>query len=126
MAKFSFTSFNKQRLFNVDTTDFDYVSLEDLYNRDGAGHVYLVTGLYIGTKSIYADEAPLLATDEEYVNLPEHQLSEVKAMMGDSRAVAEINSGNCGFVIDTYYQKRFKKTCYVARWVDYNEAIAEK
>lgn len=125
MAKYSFAKFNKERLFDIDTTEFDYVDLEDLYNKNGEGAVYQVRGLYIGTKSNYDPETPILATNEEYVNLPVHQLAEVKAMLADKRAIEGINNGVCGFKIEKYYQKRFKKDCYAAIWGDYEELLAE-
>ena len=125
MAKYSFAKFNKERLFDIDTTEFDYCDLEDLYNENGEGAVYPVRGLYIGTKSNYDPETPILATDKEYVNLPVHQLSEVKAMLADKRAIEGINAGACGFKIEKYYQKRFKKDCYAAIWGDYQELLAE-
>lgn len=125
MAKYSFAKFNKERLFDIDTTEFDYVDLEDLYNKNGEGAVYQVRGLYIGTKSNYDPETPILATNEEYVNLPVHQLAEVKAMIADKHAVEGINSGACGFKIEKYYQKRFKKDCYAAIWGNYEELLAE-
>lgn len=125
MARINFAKFNKERLFDIDTTEFDYVSLEDLYNTNGADAVYQVRGLYIGTKSDYDPETPILATNEEYVNLPVHQLEEVKAMLADRKAIDGINAGYCGFKIEKYYQKRFKKDCYAAIWVDYDSAIAE-
>lgn len=125
MAKYSFAKFNKERLFDIDTTEFDYVDLEDLYNENGEGAVYQVRGLYIGTKSNYDPETPILATDSTYVNLPVHQLAEVKAMIADKHAVEGVNSGACGFKIEKYYQKRFKKDCYAAIWGNYDELLAE-
>ena len=124
MAKFSFAKFNKERLFNVDTSDYDYVKLEDLFEKDGEGAVYPVLGLYIGTKSKYDAETPILATDEAYVNLPVHQLGEVKAMLEDRDAVNAINAGQCGFTIEKFHQKRFDIDCYSAKWCDYNEGLS--
>ena len=126
MAKFTFAKFNKERLFDIDTTDFDYCNLEDLYNLNGEDAVYQVRGLYIGTKSNFDPETPILATDSEYVNLPVHQLADVKAMLADKAAISAINAGECGFVIEKYHQKRFNRDCYSAVWVDYNDAIAEQ
>lgn len=125
MAKFNFASFNKERLFDVDTSGFDYVNLEDLYSRDGGDTVYRVKGVYIGTKSQYDDETPLIAIDDCYVNLPQHQLPDIKNMLANKTAIAGINEGELGFVIDSYYQKRFKKTCYAARWGNYNDLLTE-
>ena len=123
---FNFSKFNKERLFDVDTSGFDYVNLEDLFQENGEDAVYKLTGVYVGTKSQFDDETPLVATDNVYVNLPQHQLSEIKSMLADKGAIKAINEGQAGFVIESYYQKRFKKTCYAARWGSYNELLAEK
>ena len=125
MAKFSFAKFNKERLFQVDTSDYDYLKLEDLYARDGEGAVYPVLGLYIGTKSKFDAETPIIATDESYVNLPVHQLAEIKAMLEDRDAVNAINAGACGFTIEKFHQKRFDIDCYSAKWCDYNEGLSQ-
>lgn len=121
MAFASFSSFNKERLFNIDTADFEYVKLADLYERDGEGEIYVVRGVYIGTKSEFAEETPLLATDEFYVNLPQHQLIEIKEMLNSRQAINCINNGGAGFTIEKYTKKLksgAKKICYKAHWVD--------
>lgn len=125
MAGFNFSKFNKERLFDIDTSDFEYTNLEELYNANGANFVYELRGVYIGTKSIYDPEAPMVATDREYVNIPVHQLPEIKQMLADKLAIREINEGNAGFIIESFYQKRFQKTCYVARWGNLSELKAE-
>lgn len=122
---FSFSNFNKERLFDIDTSDFDYANLEDLFKRDGEGTVYTIRGAYIGTKSQFDPEVPMVAIDDCYVNLPVHQLPEIKAMLADRRAIDGINKGQAGFVIEEFYQKRFKRTCYAARWGNVNELVAE-
>lgn len=123
MAAFTFGSFNKERLFNVDTTSFDYTSLESLFEENGEDSVYQILGAYIGTKSQFDPETPLVAIDGYYVNIPVFQLSEVKAMLDSRQAIAAINAGLAGFTIEQY-EKKLKKgsrTCYKAVWCDYNE-----
>ena len=115
----NFTKFNKERLFEVNTAGFDYVSLEDLYNKYPADHQYQVKGLYIGTKSQFDPEVPILALEDTYVNLPVHQLAEVQAMLSSPQAIQGIRNGECGFTIQHYYQQRFKKDCYKAVWCNY-------
>lgn len=117
----NFTKFNKERLFAVNTAGFDYVSLEDLYNKNPKGKVYKVMGLYIGTKSQFDPEVPIVALDDTYVNIPVHQLAEVQAMLSDRNAIQGIRNGECGFTIQHYYQQRFKKDCYKAIWCNYEE-----
>lgn len=125
---FSFSKkFNKERLFNVDTSNFDYVSLEDLFydsvqTNDGdfeaaSKTVYKIRGVYINTKGNY-DPAPVIATNECYVNLPSHMTETCMAMLADSSCIKAINDGKCGFTIYQYEQKRYNKTCYSVLWVD--------
>lgn len=125
---FSFSKkFNKERLFNVDTSNFDYVSLEDLFydslqSNDGDSKaasetVYKIRGVYINTKGNY-DPAPVIATDDCYVNLPSHMTETCMAMLADPSCIKAINDGKCGFTIYEYEQKRYNKTCYSVRWVD--------
>lgn len=122
---FNFSKFNKSRTFIIDTSNFEYVSLETLYEDNGADYVYSLRGLYISNKSQYDPEAPVIATDSCYVNIPVHQLDEVKEMLNSPLAIKEINNGDAGFKIESYYQARFKKTCYVVRWGNFSDLAAE-
>ena len=116
----SFAKFNRERLFDVDTTDYDYYSLEQLWEANEADTVYRVCGVYINTKSEFADESPLVATDYCYVNIPQHQLGEIKCILADKQAIRAIKDGTAGFKIVPYNKKRDGKirTFYKAEWVD--------
>ena len=81
-----FTSFNKKRLFNVDTSEFDYTKLEDLYKKNGPDWEYQLKAVYIGTKSEFDPETPMVAIDGFYVNLPVHQLEH--ALSGEYTQIA--------------------------------------
>lgn len=121
MAFTSFASFNRDRLFDIDTSDFDYIKLKDLYERDGKDNIYVIRGVYIGTKSEFAEESPLVAIDDFYVNLPQFQLLEIKEMLNSKQAINCINNGGAGFIIEEYEKKLksgAKKKCYKAVWVD--------
>lgn len=107
--------YNTKKIFDIDTEDFDYKSLEELYVDEDT--VYPVCGLYINTKGNFGDE-PILATDEYYVNLPHHMADMVKEIIADEDAVYSINAGYVGFTIYKYYQKKYNKECYNIRWVD--------
>lgn len=112
---------NKERLFTVDTSSFEYTNLENLFERDGEGKAYKIRGAYIGTKSEYADESPILAIDDCYVNLPQFQLDAVKEILGNKILISGVNDGKLGFIIETY-EKKLKsgavKLCYKATFVD--------
>ena len=117
--------YNKERLFNIDTSSFDYVSLETLYEQlpvdEETGEViqepFVVQGVYINTHSMF-EAAPVVAIDNCYVNLPSHLKDVCSDMINDKQSVKAINEGKVGFVIYKYFQARFQKDCYSIEWVD--------
>ena len=121
MARVSFSKrFNTEKLFNIDTADFEYHSLEELTEQPGdepEDRVYVVRGIYINKKSLY-DPSPVIALDDCYVNFPAHLLDVCQEMMSDRAAVDAINEGHCGFRVTKYHQKRFNKDCYSVEWID--------
>lgn len=127
-----FSSFNKSRVFNLDTSKFNfddpselYKDLERLYKENGPDYEYQLKALYIGTKSMFDPETPMGAISTSYVNLPVHQLPEVKEMLSNARAIKAINDGKAGFIIRKYHQKHFNKDCYSAEWIDVDPADYE-
>lgn len=136
MAQFNFSSLNKEPLFTFDPSvindlhpqteaqrkihDDRYTNLEELYKKNGPDKVYQIKALYINTKSEFAEEAPVLALADVYVNIPAHQLSAIKEMINDKNAVRAINMGFAGFTIRTYEKDRKGKTqtYYSALWTE--------
>jgi hypothetical protein len=115
--RYSFASeYNREKLFDIDTSNFEYFNLEDIFDGDET-KVYPCNGIYISTKGYYG-EHPVVAMDDKYVNLPQHMMDMVKDILNDKRAVRAINDGTVGFTIYTYEQKRYGTTCYSIRWVD--------
>lgn len=121
MARFSFSKkFNTEKLFNIETEDFEYMSLEDLAKATENCEeppVFVIRGIYINRKSLY-DPAPVVALDDTYVNLPSHLLPACEEMLHDRLAIDAINQGRCGFRIEKYFQKRYQRECYSVEWVD--------
>ena len=114
---FDFGKFNKKQVFTAEVTgDEDYCNLEFLIKRDGEGGVYTIKALYLGTKSKFDPEVPLALIDGYYVNLPVHQLGEVKEILSSDTAIKAINDGKAAFTIQSYEQKRYGKICYKAVW----------
>ena len=112
-----FGKFNNTRKFDIDTTNFSYYSLEDLFESDGEGQEYVIRGLYINTKGLY-DPAPVAALDDKYVNLPAHLITTVEQILDDPRAVQAIKDGHCGFKIRQYEKAKYNKMCYTIDWLD--------
>ena len=118
MAQFSFSKkLNKERIFDIDTTNFDYCSLQELYQGDDI--VYPVRGLYENKKSLYGPSM-VLATDSCYVNLPSHLYDDCKDILNDKLAINEIKKGRVGFTIYKYKLDKYSDTYYSIRWVDVN------
>ena len=118
MSTFSFSKrYNKERLFNIDTTGYEYKSLEEIYNNEQ--EVFAVNGIYINEKSLY-DPAPVIASNGYYVNLPSHMLAECREILNDGQAIIAINRGTVGFSIYKYHNNRFNRDCYSIKWVDVN------
>ena len=114
---YNFGKFNKARLFEVELTgDEEYTNLDTLISNNGEDAAYRLRALYIGTKSLYDPESPLALIDGWYVNLPQHQLPEVKAILADPAAVRAINNGTAGFKIVKYHQAKYNRDCYKAEW----------
>lgn len=117
MAKWSFAKqYNKERLFDIDTSGFDYYNLEEIFDGDEET-VWQFRGLYINTKGNFEPQ-PVVALKDGYVNLPAHMCDVCKEMLKDRRFIAAVNMGTCGFTIYQYEQKRFNKDCYAIRWID--------
>lgn len=120
------SSYNVKKLFDIDTSDFEYHKLEELFEENSVENpelgtvcdkIFPVRGVYINSKSMF-DPQPTIATDDCYVNFPAHMYQAAVDILRDPRAISAINSGKVGFKIEKYYQKRFQKDCYTATWVD--------
>ena len=109
--------FNKEKLFTIDTEGFEYFSLEDLYRPDNEDMVFPVRGIYLNKKSLYGP-AYVLATDDCYVNLPDHLNDDCEEILKDKLAISDINRKVVGFKIYKYVQKKYNRECYSITWVD--------
>lgn len=118
MAKnfFSFSSMNRERK--------QYVNLESLFTHDGEGTEYQIKNAWINTKSAFNPESAVVEIGMYNVNIPPHQVYEVKNMLASEDALAAIREGRAGFVIREYDKeltngkKKVIKKCYAAEWID--------
>lgn len=117
MARSFASRFNKGRKFDIDTNGFQYASLADLFNANGADFVYPVRAIYINTKGKYND-APVIATDDCFVNCPSHMTETARDILADDEAIADINGGKVGFQIYTYTQTKYNRDCFGINFVD--------
>lgn len=141
---FSFGSFNKARLFDVDNTNFVthttydrsgnvkeknmYWSCKEMYKLNGPDKVYVIHGAYINNlkekplnrdgepSKAVTDESAAVAIDDRYVTIPSFQIPEIKDMLDNAAAIDMIRNGRAGFYIEEY-ENSFG-TNYKAVWTD--------
>lgn len=111
--------YNRGSVFQCNTEGFEYKTLHDLFDVNGADEVYPVQGFYINKKSQYGD-APVAINEDCFVNLPQHLLGDVQDMLKDADAIEQIKNGGFGYQIEEYEKEigKKKKICYGVKWVD--------
>lgn len=108
----------KERIFDIDISDFRYMSMEDVFKNFGS-NIIKVDGLYINTKSDYGDHPVAINVDDGLlIDLPQHMTEVVKEILKDSESISLIKKGAVGLSAQKYTSKKYKKTCYSAEWVD--------
>lgn len=104
------------KLFDFTAPEhFTYKSLRELAQENPLDTVYKVNALYINTKGRFGD-SPVIATDNELVNAPQHLMKTVQDVLRDAESLGLINRGLVGFKIYEY-QNQFG-TNYGLQWVD--------
>lgn len=130
----NFAKFNKFK-FDYDSVSAEwdkndksrYVSLKDLYEKYGSDHIFEIKSVWIRKAKkddkgriidgSIKEENPVVTIEGLYVNIPWHQLEEVRGMIEESDTVEFINDGGAGFTIREYdnrYQPGEK--AYAASW----------
>ena len=106
--------FNRAPKFKVDTSNFEYYDLEDLFSEDG--YIWPVLGLYFNKKSQFQHHYSA-ATDSCYINLPSHLNEACESILNDPNGIRIINEGHLGFKIYQYSNRR-GGPFYSVEWVD--------
>lgn len=108
----------KERIFNIDISDFQFMNMEDVFKNFGSSTIK-VDGLYINTKSDYGDHPVAIDVDNGLlIDLPQHMTEVVEEILKDSESISLIKKGYVGLRAQKYVSKKYKKTCYSAEWVD--------
>lgn len=118
---FSFaTKYNKTN-FGIDTKEFTYTKLSDIFNSEkdgGADVIHIINGIYIHTTQLGESAVIVDATNKQMVNLPQHLVTACHSILADAEAVDAIKQGKVGYTIYEY-EARGRK-CYSIRFVDLN------
>jgi hypothetical protein len=115
----TFASKLNKPMFNVDTTDFNYIKLADLYKskeHGGKDAIHVINGVFIN-ESQYGPNPVIIS--EQYkalINLPKHMAGAIKEILADPELVQAVKDGKAGFKIYTY--ESHNRECYSINFVD--------
>lgn len=115
----SFASKFNKTTFGIDTTNFPYVKLADIYNNEKEGGkdvIHKINGLYVHKSQL--GDSPVIIDSEcnRLVNLPSHTAETIREILADDEAVQAIKDGKVGYTI--YEYESHGKKCYSITFVD--------
>lgn len=116
---FSFASTFNKTSFGIDTTDFPFVKLTDIYNseKEGGGDVvHPINGMYIHKSQLGYSPVIIDAENKRLVNWPPYTADTVREILANSDAVEVIKAGKVGYTI--YEYESYGKKCYGITFVD--------
>lgn len=116
---FSFASIFNKTSFGIDTTNFSFVKLSDIYNSDKAGGgdvVHPINGMYVHKSQLGDSPVIIDAEHKVLVNLPQFTGDTVREILANSDAVNAIKANKVGYTI--YEYESHAKKCYGITFVD--------
>ena len=116
---YSFASKFNKNIFVIDTTDFPFVKLIDIYNseKDGGGDVvHPINGLYVHKSQLGDSPVIIDAENKRLVNLPQFTGDTIREILADGEAVDAIKANKVGYTI--YEYESHAKKCYGITFVD--------
>lgn len=110
--------------WGINTEDFEYYSLRDLYEMNGPDQEYVLKGVFINKKKTEKQlkeygVSPVGILEHMLVNLPNHLTAEVEEMLTSEEDIEDIKAGRAVFKIRTY--ESHGKTCYSPDWQEVEE-----
>lgn len=115
----SFASKYNKTTFDINTKEFSYVKLADIYNskkEGGCDVIHKIDGLYIHTSKLGDSPVIIDAKNKRLVNLPTHTSDTIREILSDYEAVETIKAGKVGYTI--YEYESHGKKCYATHFVD--------
>ena len=111
--------------WGIDTKDFEYFKLSDLYEMNGKDEVYVLKGVFINKNKPEKQlkeygASPVGILEDKLINLPNHMLEEVEGILKDEEDITSIMNGEALFKIREY--EKFSKKCYGIDWQEVEEA----
>lgn len=115
----SFASKFNKTTFGIDTTDFQYTKLADIFTSESEGGkdvIHNINGLYVHKSQLGDSPVIIDEKNKRLVNLPSHTAETVREILADDEAVQTIKDGKVGYTI--YEYESHGKKCYSISFVD--------
>lgn len=115
----SFASKFNKTTFGIDTADFQYTKLADIFNSEyegGKDVVHIISGLYVHKSQLGDSPVIIDEVNKRLVNMPSHTAETVREILADDEAVQTIKDGKVGYTI--YEYESHGKKCYSISFVD--------
>lgn len=115
----SFASKFNKTTFGIDTTDFQYTKLADIFNSENEGGkdvIHNINGIYVHKSQLGDSPVIIDEKNKRLVNLPSHTAETVREILADDEAVETIKAGKVGYTI--YEYESHGKKCYSISFVD--------
>lgn len=94
--------FSHGKKFNINSDNFPFTTLDEFIKENG-NRIIPVKGLF--TYKAKYGVRPVLISDTLKINLPDHCLSDVEAIINDPVLCEAVNNGKCGFKTSQYEDK---------------------
>jgi hypothetical protein len=113
---FSFAGTFNRTSFGIDTTDFPFVKLVDIFKDEGGDVVHPINGLYVHKSQLGDSPVIIDAENKRLVNLPQFTGDTIREILANSDAVDAIKANKVGYTI--YEYESHAKKCYGITFVD--------
>lgn len=105
--------------WGINTENFEYFKLADLYEMNGDDELYTLKGLFVNRNKPEKQlkefgASPVGILEDKLINLPNHMLEEVEGILKDEEDIESIMNGEAVFKIREY--ESHSKTCYGIDW----------
>ena len=109
--------FNNTNVFGIDTTNYKYISLKELFDTDPDAQ-YKALGFFVNTKGKFGPEPNAIIDNKLIVNLPRHLLETVNELLDDDKYIEYIKQGHVAFTVYQYHSNKYNKDAYSVTWLD--------
>lgn len=116
MKKFSFSNVFNKASFGIDTKDYKFIKLGEVFSNSSADEIHPINGLYVHGSKLGDSPVVIDVQAKKLINMPSHLAETFREILANADAVQAIKDGKVGYTIYTY--ESHAKTCYGINFVD--------